>query len=91
MKSSENLKVSILMPVKNTENYLEECLNSILIQNEQNWELIVVDDFSTDKSWQILNDFAKKDARIKVFKNKNSGIIGALQLALMKSSGEMIT
>ena len=83
--------ISIIMPFKNTAKYLPETIESILDQTEQNWELIAVNDHSTDESADILNDFAKKDKRIQVHLNKKSGIIPALQYAYSKSSGEYIT
>lgn len=83
--------VSIIMPVKNTSMYLEECLDSILNQTFENWELLAVDDGSTDDSFQLLTEYSLKDNRIKVFKNNGSGIIPALQLGYSKSSGQFIT
>ena len=85
------MMISILMPVKNTAQYLIECLDSILIQTETAWELIAVDDGSTDGSFKILKDYANNDGRIKVFKNKGIGIIEALRLAYSKSSGNLLT
>ncbi|WP_339918117.1 glycosyltransferase family 2 protein [Yeosuana marina] len=83
--------VSILIPFKNTENYLPDCLVSILNQTYTNWEVLIVDDASTDTSYSIVKSFADNDSRIKLFKNSGSGIIDALQLALSKSTGELIT
>ncbi len=83
--------VSIIMPVKNTEAYLHECLDSICRESETYWELIAVNDHSTDKSEKILHEFASKDNRIKVFQNKGSGIIEALRLAFSESKGNFIT
>ena len=79
------------MPVYNAERYLEECINSILKQTEQEWELLAIDDFSVDKSFTILQSFQEKDCRIKVFKNKTKGIIPALSLAFEQSSGQHIS
>lgn len=87
----QNPLVSILIPFKNTENYLVECLDSILIQTYLNWELIIIDDNSSDQSYSIVNTYAKKDNRIKLFKNSGSGIINALKLAFKYSNGEFIT
>lgn len=87
----QNPLVSILIPFKNTENYLVECLDSILIQTYLNWELIIIDDNSSDQSYSIVNTYAKKDNRIKLFKNSGSGIIDALKLAFKHSNGEFIT
>ena len=85
------LIISILMPVKNTALFLNECLDSIVNQNELNFELIAIDDHSTDDSYSILSNYSSKDSRIKVFKNSEKGIIEALRLAYKKSSGSLIT
>jgi len=85
------MTISILMPVFNAAPFLQECLDSILKQRESNWELLAVDDFSTDDSLEILKAYAKKDARIKVFQNAGKGIIPALRYAFEKCSGELIT
>jgi glycosyltransferase involved in cell wall biosynthesis len=84
-------KVSILIPASNVEKYIAECMNSIINQSYTNWELIVVDDFSTDSTPQILKDFEQLDKRISVLKNTNKGIISALELAYSKSTGDLIT
>ncbi|MEL7118233.1 MAG: glycosyltransferase family 2 protein [Bacteroidota bacterium] len=83
--------VSILMPVYNTEAYLSECLDSICSQSYREWELIAVDDFSTDLSRQILNEYALMDERIKVLSNNKKGIIPALNNAFLNSKGKLIT
>ncbi|WP_298498456.1 glycosyltransferase family 2 protein [uncultured Algibacter sp.] len=83
--------VSILIPFKNTETFIGACLQSILEQTYTNWELLIVDDNSIDSSLSIVESFAKKDFRIKVFKNSGSGIINALQLAFKNSTGELVT
>ncbi len=83
--------ISIVMPVKNTALYLEECLASIINQTEKNWELLAVNDHSTDDTLTILNRFSQLDNRIQVFQNQGSGIIEALRLAYSKSKGKYIT
>ena len=83
--------ISILLPVKNTDKYLEECLDSIVAQSISDWELIAVNDHSTDSSLAILNTYAQKDQRIKVFNNTGKGIIAALRLAYQNSTGTYIT
>jgi glycosyltransferase involved in cell wall biosynthesis len=83
--------VSILTPFKNTAAFLEECLDSIQKQTYSNWELLIVDDNSTDNSYAIVASFAATDRRIRLIKNKGEGIINALQLAYSKSSGTMVT
>ncbi len=84
-------KVSILMPAKNAGKFLPDCLNSILQQTESNWELIVINDHSTDHTFDVLQAFANKDQRIQVFNNQGKGIIAALRLAFAKSEGQLIT
>ncbi len=84
-------EVSILMPVYNASSFLQECINSIIAQSEQNWELIAVDDFSIDNSWTILNHYAFQDQRITCLKNNKKGIIPALRLAFENSIGDLIT
>lgn len=66
--------VSIIIPVYNAQLFLEECINSVLKQSFDNWELILVDDFSTDNSRAIINKYLEKDSRIKkIFIDKNVG------------------
>ena len=83
--------ISILIPFKNTAEFLSECITSIINQTYTNWELIIVNDNSTDNSAAIVKQFADNDSRIKLFKNTSNGIIKALRLALSNSNGELIT
>jgi len=83
--------ISILMPVYNAGKFLDECLTSISQQQFQHWELIAVDDGSTDDSQSILKQWSKKEARIQVFSQQKTGIIAALRLAYQQSKGELIT
>lgn len=83
--------VSIIMPVKNTAAFLVECLDSIINQTLEKWELLAVDDHSDDNSLDILTSYAHKDKRIHVFQNNGSGIIEALTFGYKKSSGKFIT
>ena len=87
----KNPLVSILMPFKNTANFLEDCLESILVQDYPNWELLAVNDHSTDTSETILMKYAQKDDRITLLRNSGSGIIHALRTAYQKSTGSYIT
>ena len=84
-------KVSILMPFKNTDQFLEESVNSILVQSYKDWELIAVDDHSTDLSRETMTRFAQAEPRIKVFQNTGRGIIPALRTAFHNSNGVFIT
>lgn len=83
--------ISILMPVYNVEPYIEEAVNSILNQTYENFELIIVDDCSTDNTYKILEIMSQKDKRIKLYKNKiNSKICKTLNRALELSTGDFI-
>jgi len=87
----QNPLVSILIPFRDTEAFIEACLQSILTQTYAHWELIIIDDHSTDTSYNLVKTYAAHDSRIKLFKNTGRGIIDALQLAFKKSSGTLIT
>ena len=91
-KKSINQLVSIFMPVFNGEKYLSETIDSLLSQTFLNFELIIVDDGSTDRTWDIANDYSKKDARIKVFSIEHRGEVYARNFALTKinSSSEYL-
>ena len=82
--------ISILMPVKNAGLYLEECLDSILLQDYKDWELIAIDDHSSDNSRAILESYQLKDQRVKVLTNSGKGIVEALKTAYAQSKGNII-
>lgn len=83
--------VSIVIPFKNTEHFLNECLQSICSQTYQNWEVVAVNDHSSDGSITLVETFAQNDSRIQVLENKGVGIITALQTAYANSTGQLIT
>lgn len=83
--------VSILIPFKNTAEYLPACMVSIMTQEYQNWEVLAVDDHSTDESRSIMDTYSAKQPKLKVFTNQGHGIIEALRLAYAQSKGELIT
>lgn len=89
MQNSSPL-VSIIMAVKDTEPYLPTCLDSILAQSYINWELIAVNDHSTDNTPQILNSYAEKDSRVKVYHSKRQLLIPALQEAYKHAKGTLL-
>lgn len=66
----EKIKISIIIPVYNVEKYLRECLDSILAQTFQNFEIICVDDGSTDKSLEILQEYKCKDDRFVILQQQ---------------------
>lgn len=85
------MKVSVIIPVYNTENYLAKCLNSLTKQTLEDIEIICINDGSTDNSLGILNDFAKKDSRIKVLSQKNLKQGAARNNGLKIAQGEFVT
>ncbi|MCM4163274.1 MULTISPECIES: glycosyltransferase family 2 protein [unclassified Arenibacter] len=87
----DNRSVSILIPFKNTAEFIPECIQSIIGQTYNEWEILAVNDHATDNSPNILNAYAQRDARIKVFKNDGKGIIEALRTAYSRSKGTYIT
>ncbi|KAG4097279.1 nucleotide-diphospho-sugar transferase [Neocallimastix lanati (nom. inval.)] len=85
------IKISVVMPVYNTENYLKRSIQSILDQTLKEIELICVDDASTDNSLSILEEFKEKDSRVKVFHfNNNQGPSIARNKGIEMSTGEFI-
>ena len=83
--------VSIITPCYNSQNYLDKMISSIVSQTFDSWELIVVDDCSTDKSINVIKKFLKKDNRIKFFKlTKNSGAAVARNNSINNSKGKYI-
>ena len=83
-------KFSIVIPVYNVAPYLRECLESVLRQTYDNWEMICVDDGSKDGSGAILDEYAANDGRIKVFHTANSGVSSARNLGLENSTGDFV-
>lgn len=82
------MKVSVIIPVYNAENYLEQCLESVCSQSVRDIEVLCVDDGSADASLSILRRAAKKDPRIRVLTQENRGGGAARNLALSEASGE---
>lgn len=83
--------VSIIVPVYNVEKYLRACLDSILAQTFSNFELILIDDGSKDRSGAICNEYAVGDSRIKVLHKENGGVSKARNTGLDMAQGEFVT
>lgn len=83
--------VSILIPYKNTAPFLAECLQSICDQTYTQWEVIAINDHSSDSSKEILETYVSKDTRFNTFDNDSKGIIPALQKAYKHCKGDYIT
>ena len=90
MKNNKRM-ISVIMPAYNTEKYVSEAIESICNQSYENWELLIVDDGSTDCTRNIIDKYAKKDSRIKVFHKKNEGVSIARNFALNQICGEYVT
>lgn len=83
-------KVSIIVPVYNVAPYLHQCMDSVVNQTYRNIEIICIDDGSTDKSGEILDEYAKADNRINVLHMNNSGVASARNTGLSLASGEYL-
>lgn len=83
--------LSVIMTVYNSEKYVEYALNSVINQTYKKWELICVDDGSNDKSSSILDEYSKKDLRIKVIHKKNEGVSKARNVGLELAKGDIIS
>ena len=83
-------KISVIIPVYNVENYLSECLDSIINQSLNDIEIICINDGSTDNSLKILQDYEKRDNRIRVINQKNSGLGATRNVGLSLSEGKYV-
>lgn len=84
-------KISVIVPVYNGDQYLRQCLESLLKQTFTDFEIMVVNDGSADFSYQICQEFAHQDSRVRVFNQTNQGQAVARNLALAHARGEYIT
>ena len=82
--------ISIIVPVYNTEQYLHRCVDSILAQTYTDFELLLIDDGSSDSSGAICDEYATKDSRVRVFHKENGGVSSARNLGLDNAQGEWI-
>lgn len=83
-------KVTIIVPVYNAKKYIKRCIESILKQTYENFELLLINDGSKDNSIKILNDYLKKDKRIKVIDKENEGVAKTRNLGIKKATGKYI-
>ncbi len=91
MLPNNNPPISVLMPAYNAEEYIAEAIESILNQTFKDYEFIIVDDCSTDNTWQIIKKYIKKDSRIKAHKNeKNLGIAGNRNKLISMAKGDYV-
>lgn len=83
--------ISVIMPVYNSEKYVAEAIRSVQKQKYENWELLIVNDGSTDHTAEIIEAYARKDFRIKLFHKKNEGVSETRNFALTQVSGQYVT
>lgn len=84
------MRISVVLPIYNVQNYLEQCVQSLIEQTYKDIEILLVDDGSTDKSGEICDKLATKDDRITVFHKENGGTHTARNLGIQKASGEYV-
>lgn len=87
----ENQLISVIVPVYNVEEYLKQCLDSILEQTFSNYEVILINDGSTDSSGLICQEYAEKDSRIRYFEKENGGLSDARNYGIEQAQGEYLT
>ncbi len=85
------VKISVIIPIYNSEKYLSECLESIINQTFKDIEIICINDGSKDNSLNILNEYLKKDNRIIIVNQKNSGVSSARNKGIRLSTGDFIS
>lgn len=83
-------KISVIVPVYNVEKYLQRCIESILSQTFTDFEVLLIDDGSNDRSGEICDEYAKKDGRIRVFHKENGGVSSARNTGLDNVQGEWV-
>lgn len=82
--------ISVIVPIYNSDTYLEECINSIINQTYQNIEILLINDGSTDNSLKICKKLEQKDRRIKIINKKNTGVSDSRNIGIEKSNGKYI-
>ena len=86
----EESPISVIMPVYNAQRYLKEAIESVLNQTYPHFEFIIVDDGSTDRTLELLQQYEKKDSRISIINRPNTGIVGALNDGIRAAQGDFI-
>lgn len=84
------MKISVIIPVYNTEKYLKECVESVLAQTYHNLEILLINDGATDSSPQICESYAKQDVRIKLIHKENGGLSDTRNTGIKQCSGDYV-
>lgn len=90
MNSDSTVRISVIIPVYNAFGFIDNCIKSILNQEEKNFEILLIDDGSTDGSGEKCDNWSTKDARIRVFHKKNGGVSSARNTGLDNACGEWV-
>lgn len=88
MSEERSPLISVIVPVYKAEKYLHRCVDSLLAQTFRDFEILLVDDGSPDRSGEICDDYAKKDSRVRVFHKENGGVSSARQCGMDNARGE---
>ena len=86
----ENELISIIVPIYNVENYLRQCLDSIIGQTYKNFECLLINDGSPDHSADICREYVSKDSRFRYFEKENGGVSSARNLGIERSGGRTL-
>ena len=86
----DNCILSVIVPIYNSEKYLDQCISSICNQTYENLQIILVNDGSTDHSLEICLEYQERDPRIKVVSQENKGLMEARKYGIESSTGEVI-
>ena len=86
----EQPKISVIIPAYNVETYLEPCVRSVLQQTYQNLEILLIDDGSTDKTWEVCRALAAADSRVRPIRKENGGVSSARNAGIEAASGAML-
>ena len=81
---------SIVIPAYNSENCLNSCLKSVLKQQFESFEIIIIDDGSVDTTYEIAKKYEKNDVRVRVYKKNNGGVASARNMGISKSEGKYV-
>ena len=83
--------VSIILTAKNSADYLNRCIDSVIAQQYRDWELLIINDSSTDSTSEIADDYAKSDPRISVYDSEGTGVSAARNTGLEKACGSYVS
>lgn len=83
--------ISVIVPIYGVEAFLSACLDSLLAQRYAHYELILVNDGSPDNSWRVMQEYAAKDSRVRIFQKENGGVSSARNFGLAQARGDYIT